>query len=136
MFLIPILAFLRRSAFSRGRERPEVGGRLVTLCFSGGGVGSFREAALKSVLTRTAFLRVDGAAGNLSDGDLTCLVAADPRLFNVLSCTSLGPGFPEQPLGPPTAQIAGHHLPRDMRVVARSILGECHHGYGLEKLVA
>ncbi len=49
---------------------------------------------------------------------------------------SLGPGLPAPPPGLPVAPIAGHHLPRDMRVVARSILGGLHHEYGLERLVA
>ncbi len=48
----------------------------------------------------------------------------------------LGPGLPEPPPGLPAAPIAGHDLPRDMRVVARSILGGLHHEYGLEKLAA
>jgi len=49
---------------------------------------------------------------------------------------SLGPGLPAPPLGLPAASIAGHDLPRGMRVVARSILGGLHHEYGLEKLAA
>jgi hypothetical protein len=35
----------------------------------------------------------------------------------------LGPGLPQPPPGLPAAAIIGHDLPRDMRVVARSILG-------------
>lgn len=46
----------------------------------------------------------------------------------------LGPGLPRRPTGLPVAPIAGHGLPRDMRVRARSILGGLHHEYGLEKL--
>ncbi|MGD0267189.1 MAG: extracellular solute-binding protein [Candidatus Methylomirabilota bacterium] len=49
---------------------------------------------------------------------------------------SLGPGLPEPPPGLPALLIAGHQLPRDARVVARSILGGLHHEYGLEKLAA
>jgi putative transposase len=48
----------------------------------------------------------------------------------------LGPGLPHPPPGLPVAPIAGHGLPRDMRVRARSILGGLHHEYGLEKLAA
>jgi putative transposase len=48
----------------------------------------------------------------------------------------LGPGLPQPPPGLPAVMIAGHHLPRDRRVVARSILGGLHHEYGLEKLAA
>jgi putative transposase len=48
----------------------------------------------------------------------------------------LGPGLPETPRGLPATPIAGHDLPRDMRVVDRSILGGLHHEYGLEKLAA
>jgi hypothetical protein len=35
--------------------------------------------------------------------------------------SSLGPGLPEPSPGLPVSPIAGHHFPRDMRVVARSI---------------
>ena len=49
---------------------------------------------------------------------------------------SLGPGLPESPPGLPAALIVGHALPRDLRVVARPILGGLHHEYGLEKLAA
>ena len=48
----------------------------------------------------------------------------------------LGPGLPQPPPGLPAAAIVGHDLPRDMRVVARSILGGLHHECGLEKLAA
>jgi putative transposase len=48
----------------------------------------------------------------------------------------LGPGLPQPPPGLPAAAIVGHDLPRDMRVVARAILGGLHHEYGLEKLAA
>jgi putative transposase len=48
----------------------------------------------------------------------------------------LGPGLPEPLPGFPAAPIVGHDLPRNMRVVARSILGGLHHEYGLEKLAA
>jgi putative transposase len=48
----------------------------------------------------------------------------------------LGPGLPEPPPGLPAAAVIGHDLPRDMQVVARSILGGLHHEYGLEKLAA
>jgi len=48
----------------------------------------------------------------------------------------LGPGLPQPPPGLPAAPIVGHELPRDMRVVTRSILGGLHHEYGLEKLAA
>jgi putative transposase len=50
--------------------------------------------------------------------------------------SSLGPGLPAPPPGLPAAPIAGYDLPRDMRVVARSILGGLHHEYGLEMLAA
>ena len=49
---------------------------------------------------------------------------------------SLGPGLPERPPGLPAPPITGHRLPRNARVVARSILGGLHHEYGLEKLAA
>lgn len=48
----------------------------------------------------------------------------------------LGPGLPQPPPGLPAASIVGHDLPRDMRVVARPILGGLHHEYGLEELAA
>jgi len=48
----------------------------------------------------------------------------------------LGPGLPEAPPGLPASLIGDHHLPGDMRVVARSILGGLHHEYGLEKRAA
>jgi transposase InsO family protein len=50
--------------------------------------------------------------------------------------SSLGPGLPAPPPGLPAAPIAGHDLPRDTQVVARSILGGLHHEYGLERLAA
>jgi transposase InsO family protein len=50
--------------------------------------------------------------------------------------SSLGPGLPAPPPGLPAAPIAGHDRPRDMRVVARSMLGGLHHEYGLERLAA
>jgi transposase InsO family protein len=49
---------------------------------------------------------------------------------------SLGPGLPEPPPGLPAPPITGHHLPQDVRVIARPILGGLHHEYGLEKLAA
>jgi len=48
----------------------------------------------------------------------------------------LGPGLPQPSSGLLAAPIIGHDLPRDMRVVARSILGGLHHEYSLEKLAA
>ena len=48
----------------------------------------------------------------------------------------LGPGLPQPPPGLPVAPIVGHALPRDVRVVARPILGGMHHEYGLEKRAA
>jgi putative transposase len=48
----------------------------------------------------------------------------------------LGPGLPERSPGLPVAPIAGHHLPQDMRVIARPILGGLHQEYDLEKLAA
>jgi transposase InsO family protein len=48
----------------------------------------------------------------------------------------LGPGLPQPPPGLSAAPIAGHDLPRDARVVARSIPGGLHHEYGLERLAA
>ncbi len=50
--------------------------------------------------------------------------------------SSLGPGLPAPPPGLPAAPIAGHDIPRDTQVVARSILGGLHHEYGLEGLAA
>ena len=50
--------------------------------------------------------------------------------------SSLGPGLPEPSLGLPAFPITGHRLPRDARVVTRSILGGLHHEYGLEKMAA
>ena len=50
--------------------------------------------------------------------------------------SSLGPGLPEAMPGLPAVPIAGHDLPRDTRVVARSILAGLHHEYGLERLAA
>ena len=49
---------------------------------------------------------------------------------------SLGPGLPEASPGLPAIPIAGHRLPREVRVVARPILGGLHHEYGLERLAA
>jgi putative transposase len=49
---------------------------------------------------------------------------------------SLGPGLPEASPGLPATPITGHRLPREVRVVARSILGGLHHEYGLEQLAA
>jgi putative transposase len=49
---------------------------------------------------------------------------------------SLGPGLPESPPGLPAPSITGHRLPREVRVVARPILGRLHHEYGLERLAA
>jgi putative transposase len=48
----------------------------------------------------------------------------------------LGPGLPEPPPGLPATPIVGHDPPRNVRVVARSILGGLHHEYGFEKLAA
>jgi putative transposase len=48
----------------------------------------------------------------------------------------LGPGLPEPSPGLPAAPIVGQALPRDMRVVARSILGGLHPEYELEKVAA
>ena len=50
--------------------------------------------------------------------------------------SSLGPGLPAPLAGLPAAPIAGQHLPRGMRVVARSILSGLHHEYGFERLAA
>ncbi|HSB81796.1 MAG TPA: integrase core domain-containing protein, partial [Candidatus Methylomirabilis sp.] len=50
--------------------------------------------------------------------------------------SSLGPGLPEPDAEVPAPPITGHRLPRDARVVVRSILGRLHHEYGLEKLAA
>jgi putative transposase len=49
---------------------------------------------------------------------------------------SLGPGLPEPGAGVPAAPITDHRLPRDARVVARSVLCGLHHEYGLVKLAA
>jgi transposase InsO family protein len=49
---------------------------------------------------------------------------------------SLGPGLPEPPPGLPAPMLSGHRLPKDTRVVARSVLGGLHHEYGLERLAA
>jgi transposase InsO family protein len=49
---------------------------------------------------------------------------------------SLGPGLPESPPGLPAPPISGHRLPRDARIMARSILGGLHHEYEWEKLAA
>lgn len=48
----------------------------------------------------------------------------------------LGPGLLDPSPGLPAVPIAGHDLPRNMRVVARSILGGLHHEYGLDKRAA
>jgi putative transposase len=48
----------------------------------------------------------------------------------------LGPGLPEPSSSLPAPWRAGHRLPKDTRVVARSILGGLHHEYGLERLAA
>jgi putative transposase len=50
--------------------------------------------------------------------------------------SQLGPGLPQPPPGLPAAPIVGHDLPRDMRVIARPILGGLHHEYGVERLAA
>jgi transposase InsO family protein len=47
-----------------------------------------------------------------------------------------GPGLPQPPPGLPAAPLAGHHLPRDVRVAARSILGGLHHEYSFEQIAA
>ena len=44
---------------------------------------------------------------------------------------SLGPGLPELLPGLPVPLLARHRLPKDTRVVGRSILGGLHHEYGL-----
>ena len=46
----------------------------------------------------------------------------------------LDPGQPQPPPRLPAALMVGHDLPRDMWVVAWSILGGLHHEYGPEKL--
>ncbi len=48
----------------------------------------------------------------------------------------LGPGLPQPPPGLPAASMIGHELPRDRRVVARSILGGLHREYGFERWAA
>ncbi len=48
----------------------------------------------------------------------------------------LGPGLPQPPPGLPAAPLAGHQLPRGMRVSARTILGGLHHEYSLEQWAA
>jgi len=50
--------------------------------------------------------------------------------------SSLGPGLPEPWAGLPVAPIAGHHLPQNMQVIARPILGGLHYEYGLDKCAA
>jgi putative transposase len=49
---------------------------------------------------------------------------------------SLGPGLPESPPGLPAPLITGHRLPRDARIMARSILGGLQHEYEWERLAA
>ncbi len=48
----------------------------------------------------------------------------------------LGPGLPEPSPGLPAPALAGHQLPQDTQVVARSILGGFYHECGLERLAA
>jgi len=48
----------------------------------------------------------------------------------------LDPGQPQPPPRLPAALMVGHDLPRDMWVVAWSILGGLHHEYGPEKLAS
>jgi putative transposase len=50
--------------------------------------------------------------------------------------SSLGPALPEPGALWHLPPITGHHLPRDARVVARSILGGLHHEYGVESRAA
>jgi putative transposase len=49
---------------------------------------------------------------------------------------SLGPGLPEASPGLPAIPIADHHLPADIRLIARPILGGLRHEYGFAKLAA
>jgi len=50
--------------------------------------------------------------------------------------TTLGPGFPEPPVGLPVSPRTEHRLPSQCRVVARPILGGLHHEYRMEKVAA
>jgi putative transposase len=51
--------------------------------------------------------------------------------------SSLGPGIPEVERSWPTPLILSrHHLPQDMRVKAKKVLGGLHHEYRLEKCAA
>jgi len=92
--------------------------------------------------TRTMHTEVD--VPNPGRADDLCRqrwqVADDHRVPNPRHrrspCASLGPGLLEPSLESPMPPIAGHRLPRDTRVVARSILGGLHHEYGFERRAA
>ena len=48
----------------------------------------------------------------------------------------LGPGIPNPPMDLPEKEILRSYVPRDHRVVAKSVLGGLHHEYRLEKVAA
>ena len=50
--------------------------------------------------------------------------------------SSLGPGIPEPLQAKVPASVHRHELPKDYRVVSKSLLGGLHHEYRLEKELA
>ena len=52
------------------------------------------------------------------------------------SHSSLGPGIPDAVAVKPAVEESRHVIPRDQRVVAKSVLGGLHHEYRLERIAA
>jgi putative transposase len=68
---------------------------------------------------------------------LQCDLRHIQKVMHVLKYSSLGPGIPE---GKRTCftpvNLSRHHLPQGTRVTAKTILGDLHHEYRLERLAA
>ena len=50
--------------------------------------------------------------------------------------SSLGPGIPDTDAALPAVEESRHVIPRDQRVVTKSVLGGLHHEYRLERIAA
>jgi transposase InsO family protein len=50
--------------------------------------------------------------------------------------SSLGPGIPDTDAALPAVEEPRHVIPRDQRVVTKSVLGGLHHEYRLERIAA